>query len=163
MPFKKLNCFPSGSWVVKNSLYILDISPWSDIGLDYCNYVSLEIRQIDSFHFIFLKIVLAFLISLPFHINFISFVYIYKLCISTKSLADTLIEIALNLYINLRRINTLLCWDFRNMNMMSFLFRSLIPFIGMLQFSRLQILRMFCQIYTKVFHFVLNSFKWYCI
>lgn len=66
-------------------------------------YVLKSDRLIPPSLFIFLKIVLAILVPVPYNINFKKILYIQEK--SKKYLAGILIEIALNLYTNLWRID----------------------------------------------------------
>ena len=83
---------------------------------DYYSYtISLNIRSSDFSHLILLcKDCFNILVLIPFNVNFRIF-----LLIPTKF--DGILKgIALNLYINLGRIEILLCWVFQSMNISCF-------------------------------------------
>ena len=98
--------------------------------LDYSSYiVSLNSRQSNSSHFIFVKIVLATLVLSRIHINFR-----INLSMMKNPAEIILIGIALSLQINLGRIDifTMLSLPICKHSMSFHLFKSLISFIRIL-------------------------------
>lgn len=113
--FPPLNCFCT---FVRNQFgifvwiysWILYSVPFSFVSiplsiphsLDYCSFISLEIKQTHSSRFLFLfQFVFGILVPLSFHLSFRKI-----LSMSTKKLLGILIGVTLNLYMNLGRNNS---------------------------------------------------------
>lgn len=109
--------------------------------------------------FLLVKIVLAILVPLHYHGNFI-----ITLSISTKNLDGILIVITLNLYRNFGGINIfpMLGLPIHKCTISLHLFRSLISFISSLQFSASKSCTCFIRFKLK-YLLLLNAYEWYHI